>query len=186
MIDGGYPAQDWLTFRQALAAGGCVRRGERGRTIFYADSFTPKNPDRRVQPGEDGETRAIRFLKRFTVFNVAQCDGLPERFCRHGHRITIDGHIAGVAPAADRLGRPLPAWSGCKRLRSGELFVMSPDAPASFDGRYFGVLPMKAVIGRATPVWTDEAGTGARVWFAEPRANRPSDSANPINQGDLS
>ena len=27
VIDGGYPSQDWLTFRQALAAGGCVRKG---------------------------------------------------------------------------------------------------------------------------------------------------------------
>lgn len=80
VIDGGYPAQDWLTFRQALAAGGCVRKGERGRTIFYADSFTPKDRESEEQSGESGEARSVRFLKRFTVFNVAQCDGLPERF----------------------------------------------------------------------------------------------------------
>lgn len=82
VIEGGYPSQDWLTFRQALAAGGCVRKGERGRTVFYADRFTPKN-DRdgqgreQVESGE--EARSIPFLKRFTVFNAAQCDGLPER-----------------------------------------------------------------------------------------------------------
>ena len=29
VIEGCYPSQDWLTFRQALAAGGCVRKGER-------------------------------------------------------------------------------------------------------------------------------------------------------------
>lgn len=80
VIDGGYPAQDWLTFRQALSAGGCVRKGERGRTIFYADSFTPKDREEQARPGENGEARTVRFLKRFTVFNVAQCDGLPERF----------------------------------------------------------------------------------------------------------
>jgi len=80
VIEGDYPAQDWLTFRQALAAGGCVRKGERGRTIFYADSFTPKDRDRQEQPVQEGEARTVRFLKRFTVFNVAQCDGLPERF----------------------------------------------------------------------------------------------------------
>lgn len=80
VVDGGYPAQDWLTFRQALAAGGCVRKGERGRTIFYADSFTPRERDGDAQTHERDEARPIRFLKRFTVFNVAQCDGLPERF----------------------------------------------------------------------------------------------------------
>jgi len=77
VIDGGYPSQDWLTFRQALAAGGCVRKGEKGRTIFYADRFTPDNE--RHEQGEGDTPRSIPFLKRFTVFNAAQCDGLPEK-----------------------------------------------------------------------------------------------------------
>jgi hypothetical protein len=38
-IESGFASQDWLTFRQALAAGGSVRKGERGQTIFYADRF---------------------------------------------------------------------------------------------------------------------------------------------------
>lgn len=80
VIEAAFPAQEWLTFRQALAAGGCVRKGERGRTIFYADSFTPKGREADEQSGDDGDGRRVRFLKRFTVFNVAQCDGLPERF----------------------------------------------------------------------------------------------------------
>jgi hypothetical protein len=45
---------------------------------------------------------------------------------------------------------------------------MNPDAPDSFDGRYFGVLKTHDVIGRATPIWTDEAGDGEHVWFADP------------------
>ena len=77
VIDGGYPSQDWLTFRQALAVGGCVRKGEKGRTIFYADRFSPD--DERQKEGEGDKPRTIPFLKRFTVFNAAQCDGLPER-----------------------------------------------------------------------------------------------------------
>lgn len=75
IIEGCYPSQDWLTFRQALAAGGCVRKGERGHTIFYADRFTPDDG----REGGEGELRSIPFLKRFVVFNAAQCDGLPER-----------------------------------------------------------------------------------------------------------
>jgi antirestriction protein ArdC len=77
VIDGGYPSQDWLTFRQALAAGGCVRKGEKGRTIFYADRFTPD--DDRHEQVEGDASRSIPFLKRFTVFNAAQVAGLPER-----------------------------------------------------------------------------------------------------------
>ncbi|MEO9469516.1 zincin-like metallopeptidase domain-containing protein [Parasphingorhabdus sp.] len=77
VIDGGYPSQDWLTFRQALAAGGCVRKGEKGRTVFYANRFTPDDDGQ--EQGEGDKPRSIPFLKRFTVFNAAQCDGLPEK-----------------------------------------------------------------------------------------------------------
>lgn len=78
VIDGSYPSQDWLTFRQALAAGGCVRKGEKGQTVFYADRFIPEE-GREQGEGSADTPRSIPFLKRFTVFNAAQCDGLPER-----------------------------------------------------------------------------------------------------------
>jgi antirestriction protein ArdC len=75
VIQQGYPSQSWLTFRQALEAGGNVRKGEHGTTVVYADRFTPeKEKERARQTGE--EARAVPFLKRFTVFNVAQCEGL--------------------------------------------------------------------------------------------------------------
>jgi antirestriction protein ArdC len=78
VIERGYASQNWLTFRQALDGGGSVRKGERGVGIFYADRFTPESEKERArETGED--PREIPFLKRFTVFNVAQCDGLPER-----------------------------------------------------------------------------------------------------------
>ncbi|GAA0746701.1 MULTISPECIES: ArdC family protein [Sphingomonas] len=76
-IDGGYAGQRWLTYRQAEAAGGHVRRGEKSTVVCYADRFTPKDEAERTQ-GEDPEARTIAFLKRFTVFNVDQCDGVPE------------------------------------------------------------------------------------------------------------
>jgi antirestriction protein ArdC len=78
VIARGYAAQGWLTFRQALEAGGCVRKGERGVCVVYADKFTPDAEKERTA-AEGGEAGAVPFLKRFTVFNVAQCDGLPER-----------------------------------------------------------------------------------------------------------
>ncbi|MFL9841161.1 zincin-like metallopeptidase domain-containing protein [Sphingomonas sp. ST-64] len=78
VVEGGYASQRWLTYRQAQAAGGNVRKGERGRTVCYADRFTPKDEAERARD-EDREARQLAFLKRFTVFNVAQCEGLPER-----------------------------------------------------------------------------------------------------------
>lgn len=77
VIQHGFPDQSWLTFRQALSLGGNVRRGERGTTVVYADRFTPEDEKRRAREAGE-EAAAIPFLKRFTVFNAAQCDGLPE------------------------------------------------------------------------------------------------------------
>ncbi len=77
VVDGGYSAQRWLTFRQALQLGGNVRRGEKGTVVCYADRFTPRGEEERARD-EDREARQIAFLKRFTVFNIDQCDGLPE------------------------------------------------------------------------------------------------------------
>lgn len=103
----------------------------------------------------------VPLLKR-----VAAVSG--QRVCRFAHGVTIDGALVGVARARDRAGRALPAWFGCRTLRTGELFFMNPAAPDSFDGRYFGPLEIDTVIGRAIPVWTDEAGDCDHVWFAQP------------------
>ena len=77
VVQQGYPSQAWLTFRQALALGGNVRKGERGTTVVYADRFVPDDEKRRARETGD-EAQAVPFLKRFTVFNAAQCEGLPE------------------------------------------------------------------------------------------------------------
>ncbi|MCR5871014.1 MULTISPECIES: ArdC family protein [unclassified Sphingomonas] len=74
-VAGGFSSQSWLTFRQAQQAGGCVRKGERGTGVVFADRFIPQAELERAT--RDGEAaKAVPFLKRFTVFNVAQCDGL--------------------------------------------------------------------------------------------------------------
>ena len=78
VIAQGFACQHWLTFRQALDLGGNVRKGERGTTVCYADRFIPKGEIERARQDGD-EPEAVPFLKRFTVFNIAQCDGLPDR-----------------------------------------------------------------------------------------------------------
>ena len=54
-----------------------MHKGEKGTTVVYADRFIPDDERRRArETGEEPQT--IPFLKRFTVFNVAQCEDLPE------------------------------------------------------------------------------------------------------------
>ena len=77
VIEKGFASQSWLTFRQALKLGGHVRRGETGTTVVYADRFVPEDEKARARETGD-EPEAISFLKRFTLFNIDQCESLPE------------------------------------------------------------------------------------------------------------
>lgn len=98
--------------------------------------------------------RGVPLLK-----HVAAIGG--QRVCRRGDAIVIDGHRTGTARGRDRLGRPLPRWSGCRKLAHDQIFLMNAAVPDSFDGRYFGPLPARNVIGRLSPVWTTTASPPA-------------------------
>ena len=94
----GFGSQRWLTFRQALSMGGNVRKGEKGTTVCYADRFIPKAEAERAR--ETGDTaNAVPFLKRFTVFNIEQCEGLPDS--AKGAAITL--REPEIVPAAEAL-----------------------------------------------------------------------------------
>ena len=76
-VERGYAAPIWMTFKQALELGGCVRKGEKGSQVVYASTFSRTETD--SESGEESE-RDIPFLKGYTVFNVEQIDGLPAHF----------------------------------------------------------------------------------------------------------
>ncbi len=107
VIARGFAPQQWLTFRQALDLGGNVRTGERGTTVCYADRFIPQEEVERARQ-ECCEPEAVPFLKRFTVFNVAQCDGLPDHVFAGATRadFRIGGERAFYVPAADFIQVP--------------------------------------------------------------------------------
>jgi conjugative transfer signal peptidase TraF len=75
-------------------------------------------------------------------------------FCRTNMRVTINGRAVATALPHDRLGRPLPRWSGCQRVARNELVLIAPTLHASFDSRYFGPVDRAQMIGRAIPLWT--------------------------------
>ncbi len=79
----------------------------------------------------------------------------PQEVCVVGAVVRIDGVPSAAVLPADRWSRPLPSWQQCRRLESGELFLLSVTNPASFDGRYFGPVSASAVIGIARPVWLE-------------------------------
>lgn len=125
--DAGFVHNTWMTFKQAAEHGAHVRKGEHGSLVVYADRFTMTEQN---DKGEDVE-REIPFMKAYTVFNVAQIEGLPERFfvppsprdgarvpelieeaeaffARTGARFQHGGNRAFYAPASDCIQLPPP------------------------------------------------------------------------------
>ncbi|HEX3799324.1 MAG TPA: zincin-like metallopeptidase domain-containing protein [Verrucomicrobiae bacterium] len=66
-----YESPFWLTFRQTLALGGSVRKGEKACPVVF---WKPKT----IKDRESGEEKKIPLLRFYHVFNVAQCDGIGE------------------------------------------------------------------------------------------------------------
>ncbi|NLR73505.1 DUF1738 domain-containing protein [Novosphingobium sp. ERN07] len=113
-IERGFRSQRWLTYRQAEMAGGHVRRGEKGTAICYADRFTPRSEAEKAQ-GEDREARTIAFLKRFTVFNLDQCEGLPEE-------LTTGAALPDPVMAIAEADRVIAATGADLRIGGGKAF----------------------------------------------------------------
>jgi antirestriction protein ArdC len=95
----------WFTFRQALAIEACVRKGERGQHVIL---FKTRSVE---AAGEDGEaeTRTLKFLRSYVVFNGDQLDGLPEPFrgapaIDEGFRVTLRDETLDAVPAEIVLG----------------------------------------------------------------------------------
>jgi antirestriction protein ArdC len=68
----GYSTPRWLTFKQAKAAGGNVKKHEHGVAVIFVKRMLVKDDK------NPGEKKTIGFLRSYTVFNVAQCEGLPD------------------------------------------------------------------------------------------------------------
>ena len=63
-----YQNPNWLTYNQAKTLGGTVRKGEKSCPVIFW-SFTEKEES-------DGTKINVGFLRYYSVFNVAQIDGL--------------------------------------------------------------------------------------------------------------
>ena len=110
----GYERHQWLTYKQAQALKAQVKKGEHGPIVVFT---------KKLRVGEEDEQKLISMLRTYTVFNVAQVDGLTfedpaplpeperdanvERFVEATHAdIRYGGNQAMYVPSRDYVAMP--------------------------------------------------------------------------------
>ncbi len=76
-----------------------------------------------------------------------------DRVCAAGEAVFVNGRLETLRRERDPGGRPMPRWTGCETLGEGDLFLLAPDVPQGFDGRYFGISRPHQIVGRARLIW---------------------------------
>jgi type IV secretory pathway protease TraF len=70
--------------------------------------------------------------------------------------VLIDGAAIATTLTLDGKRRRLTAWSHCRKLETGELFLLNTSTPSSFDSRYFGPIDVSFVRGKANLLWVTQ------------------------------
>jgi type IV secretory pathway protease TraF len=119
---------------------------------------------RGVRPGEmalawpPSAARALGAERHYLPRNVPLVKHVAaaagDTVCAIGEAVSVNGRRVALRRRADPAGRAMPWWwSGCQRLRGGDLLLLSPGEPLAFDGRYFGISRGDDVLGRASLLW---------------------------------
>lgn len=92
-LEFGYSGNHWMTFNQAKSLGGHVRKGERASEVVFFKTLELEDEE------TDDKKRKVPMLNTYKVFNVDQCEGLPEKYLR-AKSTTIE--VPGL-PDSDRI-----------------------------------------------------------------------------------
>jgi len=126
----GWRRPRFLTFKQAKEAGGFVRKGEHGMPLYFFKQLT-------VEDKASGEEKHIPMLREYTVFNVAQCEGLPHDiafgqgtvFANPGRREELADHFIASTGADFREGAGAPCYVPSRDFITVPLFGEFRDQP---------------------------------------------------------
>ena len=125
--------------------------------LYWVQDPEPLTREDLVLASLPGSMRPLAAERRYLpphvglIKHVAALSG--DQVCSDGMRITIDGNEVAIRLTVDHEGRPMPLWTGCRSLKSEDVFLLMKGVPTSFDGRYFGVTSRGFIIGRLVPLW---------------------------------
>jgi antirestriction protein ArdC len=130
----GHRTPRYLTFKQAIEAGGNVRKGEHGYTVFFVKRLQVHDKD-----GEEGDTKIIPMMKAYTVFNVDQCKNLPDRVMTVGEikPRNRDERDATIDEFLEASGVEIRQGMGEAYYRPGDDFISLPRFDAFKSAAHF-------------------------------------------------
>ena len=134
--DAGYRTPRFLTFKQALQLRGNVRKGEHGTKIYFVKQLQVHNEG---AADDESETRVIPMLREYTVFNVDQCENLPDRVITLGEikPRNTDERDATIDEFLACSGATVREGFGEAYYRPGDDFISLPRFEAFKDARHF-------------------------------------------------
>lgn len=169
----GYASRYWMTYAQAAALGGQVRRGERSTpAIFFKPGATrPADPG----PDDAGPPAPRLVLRSYALFNADQVDGLPAQFRTAApalapwpHRLPEIGAFFARLPGEVRIGGPVAAYD-----RKADVVLM-PDPDRFASGEVF-----YATLAHERAHWTGHPARLARASATRPMQSRSCAPSSP-------
>lgn len=129
-----------------------VRRGDVVLLCLPATPVTQLGRERGYIGSGPCATGQETVLKPVAAAGGDEVDVTAAGISVNGAEIPNSGQLA-----RDGDGRPLPAYpAGSYHVPGGEVWLVSPHNPRSFDSRYFGPVPTSLVRGIVRPVWVAE------------------------------
>lgn len=93
----GYTQSQWLSFKNVTELGGSIKKGEKATRILFWRTWEKDKTDDNgaVLLDEQGqpEKETCSTVKYFNVFNVEQCENLPQKFYENSS-VEIDENLA--------------------------------------------------------------------------------------------
>ena len=104
----GYANPYWLTFKQAKKLGGHIRQGEKSTPVVFWKWIDKET--------EDGEKESYPVLRYYRVFNIAQCEDIPE------DKIPVQENVREFHPIdeAEKVVQDMPLENESRLLSSAE------------------------------------------------------------------
>ena len=128
----GYRTPRYLTFKQALELGGHVRKAEHGHRVYFVKQLQVREPD-------SDDVRVVPMLREYTVFNIDQCEGLPDRVLAQGPAKVRNGDERD--PTIDEFlaasGANIREGHGKAYYRPGDDFISLPAFAAFKSAAHF-------------------------------------------------